>query len=104
VGNYVKIQSHTFICSGVTIEDEVFIGHGVMFVNDKYPQAVNKGWTMQKTIVKKGASLGSNCTILGGVIIGEGAVVGAGAVVTKDVPNNAIVVGNPAHIIRSIKS
>lgn len=108
IGNKVRIQSHTFICEGVTIEDNVFVGHGVMFINDKYPKAVNsKGdpittadWTLLPIRVKKGASIGSNATILAGVTIGENAMVGAGAVVTKDVPDDAVVVGNPARILR----
>ncbi len=97
IGNKVRVQSHTFICSGVTIEDEVFVGHGVMFINDKYPKANNADWKLLQTVVKKGASLGSNSTILGGVTIGRKAIVGAGAVVTKDVPDGTTVVGNPAH-------
>lgn len=108
IGNKVKIQSHSFICEGVTIEDDVFIGHHVVFTNDKYPRSVNsKGalatrndWKLLKTVIKKGASIGSNVTILGGVTIGEYALVGAGAVVTKDVPPHTTVVGNPAKILR----
>jgi UDP-2-acetamido-3-amino-2,3-dideoxy-glucuronate N-acetyltransferase len=107
VGNRCKISSHTFICEGVTLEDEVFIGHGVMFTNDIYPKATNPDsslqneddWKVIETVVKKGASIGSNATILPGIIIGEKALIGAGAVVTKDVPADAIVVGNPAHQI-----
>lgn len=107
IGNRVRVQSHTFICEGVEIEDDVFIGHGVMFANDKYPRAVNddgnpkgKGdWKMEKIVVKTGASIGSNATIVGPVLIGEGAMVGAGAVVVKDVLPNTTVVGNPAHEI-----
>jgi len=107
IGNKVKVQSHSFICEGVTIEDNVFIGHHVVFTNDKYPRSVNaKGkvvshndWKLLKTIIKKGASIGSNATILGGITIGEHALVGAGAVVTKDVPSHATVVGNPATIL-----
>ena len=105
-----KISSHTFICEGVMIEDDVFIGHGVMFINDTYPRATTNGqlqteadWKVEPTIVRKGASIGSNCTILSHVTIGENAIVGAGSVVTKDVPANSIVAGNPARIIRSIK-
>jgi UDP-2-acetamido-3-amino-2,3-dideoxy-glucuronate N-acetyltransferase len=108
VGSQVKISSHSFICEGVTIEDNVFIGHGVMFINDKYPRATNEAgelqtgadWQCIPTFVKKGASIGSNATILCGVTIGEQAMVGAGSVVTKDVPAGAIVAGNPAKIIQ----
>ncbi len=108
IGNKVKISSHTFICEGVTIEDDVFIGHGVMFINDRYPRATNQegelqsgeDWKLEPTLVKKGASIGSNATILCGVTIGESAVVGAGSVVTKNVPSKAIVAGNPARLIR----
>jgi len=104
IGNNVRVQSHSFICEGVTIEDEVFIGHHVVFINDKYPKVTNKDgtlrkygdWKLQKILIKKGASIGSNATILGGVIIGQNAVIGAGAVVTKDVPDNTIFAGNPA--------
>jgi acetyltransferase-like isoleucine patch superfamily enzyme len=107
VGARVKIQSHSFICSGVDIEDEVFVGHGVMFINDRNPAATNKDgtlkgqddWVFEKTVIKKRASIGSNATIMCGIIIGEGALIGAGAVVTKNVPAGAIVVGNPAKII-----
>ncbi len=110
IGKNCKIQSHTFICEGVTIEDDVFVGHGVTFINDKYPQATNgKGglqteadWAVVPTVVKKGASVGSGSTILCNVTIGEKAIVGSGSVVTKDVPPNAIVAGNPARIIRKI--
>jgi len=107
IGNNVKVSSHTFICEGVTIEDDVFIGHNVTFINDKYPRSTVDGrlretgeWECTPTIVKKGASLGSSCTILCGVIIGENAIVGAGAVVTKDVPANATVAGVPARILK----
>ncbi len=110
IGRRVKVSSHTFICEGVTIEDEVFIGHGVMFINDRYPRATAKSgelqteadWQVISTVVKHGASIGSNATILCGVTIGEGAIVGAGAVVTHDVPARTIVAGNPARIIRWI--
>ena len=104
IGARVKVQSHTFICEGVTIEDEVFIGHGVMFTNDAYPFSVlrpeDPPVVLQKTLVKRMAAIGSNATILGNVVIGEHAIVGAGAVVTRDVPPWAIVVGNPARLLR----
>lgn len=107
IGRRVKISSHTFICEGVTIEDEVFIGHNVSFINDKYPRAVCGGrvqrdgdWTCIPTVVKKGASIGTSATILCGVTIGEEAMVGAGSVVTRDVPAGATVCGNPARIMR----
>lgn len=107
VGARCKISSHSFLCEGVTIEDGVFIGHGVMFTNDVHPRAVNEDgspqgeddWRMIPTLVKKRASIGSGATILPGVVIGEGAMVGAGAVVTRDVPDHAVVVGNPARIM-----
>jgi acetyltransferase-like isoleucine patch superfamily enzyme len=110
IGCRVKISSHTFICEGVTIEDEVFIGHGVMFINDRYPRATNANgnpqneadWGVVPTVVKQRASVGSNATILCGVTIGEEAIVGAGSVVTRDVPARTIVAGNPARVIRSI--
>jgi acetyltransferase-like isoleucine patch superfamily enzyme len=110
VGKNCKIQSHTFICEGVTIEDDVFVGHGVTFVNDTYPRATNAGgtlqieadWKVEPTFVKKGSSIGSGSTILSNVTIGENSVVGAGSVVTKDVPPNSIVAGNPAKVIRWI--
>lgn len=110
IGRRVKISSHSFICEGVTIEDEVFIGHGVMFINDRYPRATTEtgqlqteaDWQVITTLVEHGASIGSNATILCGVTVGEGAIVGAGAVVTRDVPARAIVAGNPARIIRWI--
>ncbi|PXF59956.1 MAG: N-acetyltransferase [Deltaproteobacteria bacterium] len=108
IGKNCKIQSHTFICEGVTIEDEVFVGHGVMFINDKFPQATTESgvlqteedWEVISTVVKKGASIGSNATLMCGITIGEGAVIGAGSVVIKDVPANTIVAGNPAQILR----
>ncbi len=110
VGKNCKISSHSFICEGVHIEDNCFIGHGVMFTNDLFPRATNpdgsqqtdKDWTMVETFVKKGASIGSNATILCGITIGENALIGAGAVVTKDVPANTIVAGNPAKKIKTI--
>lgn len=108
VGANCKISSHTFICEGVTIEDGVFVGHHVVFINDKHPRAVSPDgqlqgpgdWTMTPTRVRRGASIGSGAVILCGVTIGENAMVGAGAVVTRDVPAGAVVVGNPARIIR----
>ena len=109
VGNNCKISSHTFICEGVTIEDDVFIGHSVAFINDTYPRATAGGalqteadWVVEKTLVKKGASIGSGATILSKVTIGENAIVGAGSVVTRDVSPNTIVAGNPARILRTL--
>jgi acetyltransferase-like isoleucine patch superfamily enzyme len=110
IGANCKISSHTFICEGVIIEDGAFIGHGVMFINDKYPRSANVDGTMQTeadwkvvtTYIRKGASIGSNATILCGITIGEGAIVGAGSVVTKDVPPKTIVAGNPARKMRTI--
>jgi len=110
IGSNCKISSHSFVCEGVTIEDEVFIGHGVMFTNDKYPRSTVAGgglqteadWKVVPTIVKKGASIGTNATILCGVTIGENAIVGAGSVVTKDVASNTIVAGIPAKKLRSL--
>jgi acetyltransferase-like isoleucine patch superfamily enzyme len=110
IGKRCKISSHTFICEGVTIEDNVFIGHGVTFINDTYPRAANPDgtlqtdadWKVQTTLVKKGASIGSGSTILSKVTVGENAMVGAGSVVTKDVPANAIVAGNPAKFLRRL--
>ncbi len=111
IGNRVKVSSHTFICEGVTIEDEVFVGHGVMFINDKYPRStVNSGqlqteadWVCTPTLIKRCASIGSNATILCGVTVGEGAIVGAGSVVTHDVPAWTIVAGSPARVIRKVE-
>jgi len=112
VGRRCKISSHTFICEGVTIEDQVFIGHGVSFVNDIYPRATAAGghlqsdddWVVQRTVVRKGASIGTGATILANITIGEGAIVGAGSVVTHDVPPGVIVAGNPARILRSVNA
>ena len=112
VGNHCKISSHTFICVGVTIEDEVFVGHGVTFINDSYPRATNPDgglqteadWRVERTLVQKGASIGSGSTVLSRVTIGERAIVGAGSVVTKDVPADAIVAGNPAKVLRYVTS
>ena len=110
VGRCCKISSHTFICEGVTIEDRVFIGHGVVFINDTYPRATTRqgslqterDWTVERTFIKKGASTGSGATILANVTVGEHAIVGAGSVVTHDVPANTIVAGNPARVLRHI--
>jgi acetyltransferase-like isoleucine patch superfamily enzyme len=109
VGKRCKISSHSFLCEGVTIEDEVFVGHNVTFINDRFPRATNADgsaqteadWECISTLVKRGASIGSSATILCGVVIGEGATVGAGSVVTKDVPDGAVVAGNPARILRT---
>jgi acetyltransferase-like isoleucine patch superfamily enzyme len=111
VGKRCKISSHSFVCEGVVIEDNVFIGHGVMFINDSYPRATTAGgdlqteadWSVERTVIKKGASIGSGATILSRTSIGENAIVGAGSVVTKDVPANAIVAGNPAKVLRYIE-
>ena len=110
IGKRCKISSHTFICEGVTIEDDVFAGHGVMFINDKYPRSTNdsgelqteEDWAVVSTIVKQGASIGSNATLLCGITVGSGSIVGAGSVVTRDVPDKAVVAGNPAKVIRNI--
>ena len=110
IGRRCKISSHTFICEGVTIEDEVFIGHGVMFTNDLLPRATSEAgglqteadWQCLPTTVKRGASIGSNATLLCGIVVGERAIIGAGAVVTKDVPAGAVVAGNPARILRQL--
>jgi len=109
IGARCKISSHTFICEGVTIEDECFIGHGVMFINDKYPSSTTSSgqlqteadWVCVPTLIKRGASIGTNATILCGITIGEKAIVGAGSVVTHDVPAYAVVAGNPARLIRT---
>lgn len=112
IGRNCKVSSHTFVCEGVIIEDNVFIGHGVTFINDSYPRATDadgqlqteKDWTVERTVVKTGASIGSGSTVLSNIVIGENAIVGAGSVVTKDVPANAIVAGNPAKLLRYIPS
>jgi len=111
IGRRCKISSHTFICEGVTIEDNVFIGHGVMFTNDIYPRATSldgqlqseADWKVEKTVVKQGASIGTGATILPKTCIGENAIVGAGSVVTKDVPANAVIAGNPARVLRYLE-
>ena len=110
IGRRCKISSHTFICEGVTIEDNVFVGHGVVFINDSYPRATadsgtlqtEQDWVVERTVVKTGASIGSGATILSKITIGERAIVGAGSVVTKDVPPDTIVAGNPARVLRTI--
>ena len=112
VGRRCKISSHTFVCEGVTIEDNVFVGHGVAFINDSYPRATTpegelqneSDWKVEKTVVKRGASIGSGSTILANLVIGENAIVGAGSVVTRDVPPNAIVAGNPARVLRLVEN
>jgi UDP-2-acetamido-3-amino-2,3-dideoxy-glucuronate N-acetyltransferase len=109
IGARCKISSHTFVCEGVTIEDEVFVGHGVMFINDRYPRATTEGglqteadWTVVPTMIKRGASIGSGAVIMCGITIGERALIGAGAVVTRDVPAGALVAGVPARVIRNM--
>lgn len=110
IGARCKIQSHTFICEGVTIEAEAFVGHGVTFINDRYPRATNgqgglqgeADWNCQRTVIKRGASIGSGATLLGGITVGEKAIVGAGSVVTRDVPAQATVAGNPARILKPL--
>lgn len=110
IGRCCKISSHSFVCEGVTIEDNVFVGHGVTFINDTFPRATTldgelqteQDWKVEPTRVKKGASIGSGATILSNITIGENALVGAGSVVTHDVPDNAVVAGNPARVLRSI--
>jgi UDP-2-acetamido-3-amino-2,3-dideoxy-glucuronate N-acetyltransferase len=110
IGRNCKISSHTFVCEGVTIEDNVFVGHGVMFINDSYPRATTpngelqteQDWTVEPTLVRKGASIGSGATVLANVTIGENALVGAGSVVTRDVPAFAVVAGNPARVLRFV--
>lgn len=109
IGANCKISSHTFICEGVTIEDNVFVGHNVTFINDRFPRATSEGrlqteadWACVPTLIKRGASIGSSATILCGVTVGEGAVVGAGSVVTRDVPEGTVVAGNPARVLRKV--
>jgi acetyltransferase-like isoleucine patch superfamily enzyme len=110
IGDFCKISSHTFICEGVTIESGVFIGHGVTFINDRYPRAINEtgqlqteaDWKCQSTLVKRGTSIGSGVTLLGGITVGENAIIGAGSVVTKNVPANTTVAGNPARVLRAL--
>jgi len=112
IGNRCKISSHTFICEGVTLEDDIFIGHNVTFTNDRYPRATNgdgrlqtdADWTCIRTLIKRGASVGSGTTLLCGITIGENAMIGAGSVVTKDVPPGAVVAGNPARVFRPLPS
>lgn len=112
VGVNCKISSHSFVCEGVTIEDNVFIGHGVTFINDTYPRATNSvgglktdsDWKVEKTVVKKGASIGSGATIMSNVVIGENSIIGAGSMVISDVPANSIVAGNPARLLRSLEN
>ncbi|PIP13112.1 MAG: N-acetyltransferase [bacterium (Candidatus Stahlbacteria) CG23_combo_of_CG06-09_8_20_14_all_34_7] len=111
IGKNCKISSHSFLCEGVKIEDNVFIGHGVMFINDKYPRATTKNgnqqtesdWKVEKTLIKKGASIGTNSVILSNITIGKNSIIGAGSVVTKNIPENVIAVGNPCKIIRKIE-
>ena len=110
IGNQCKISSHTFICAGVTLEDEVFVGHNVTFTNDRYPRATNGNgqlqteadWACIRTLVKRGASIGSGATLLCGITIGENAMIGAGSVVTRDVPPDTVVAGNPARVVKSL--
>lgn len=111
IGRNVKVSSHTFICEGVTIEDGVFIGHNVSFINDRFPRAAvgdrlatDEDWQVVPTLVRRGASIGTSATILAGITIGEGAIVGAGSVVTHDVPPFTVVVGNPARVARAVES
>ena len=110
IGKNCKISSHTFICEGVTIEDDVFVGHNVSFINDKYPRATAEGrlqteadWSVEPTRVKQGASIGTSCTILSNVTIGRNAIIGAGSVVTKDIPDRVVAAGNPCRVIRPLR-
>jgi acetyltransferase-like isoleucine patch superfamily enzyme len=110
IGKSCKISSHTFICEGVTIEDDVFVGHNVSFINDKYPRSTVEGhlqtetdWSVEPTRVKQGASIGTSCTILSSVTIGRNAIIGAGSVVTKDIPDNVVAAGNPCRVIRPLR-
>jgi acetyltransferase-like isoleucine patch superfamily enzyme len=110
IGNRCKVSSHTFICEGVTLEQDVFVGHNVTFINDRYPRATNgdgrlqteADWTCIETLVKQGASIGSGATLLCGITVGENALIGAGSVVTKDVPPGAVVAGNPARVVKAL--
>lgn len=112
IGRNCKVSSHSFVCEGVTIEDNVFVGHGVMFINDSYPRATRgdgqlqteADWNVERTVVRQGASIGSGATILAGVTVGENSLVGAGSTVTRDVPANAVVAGNPARVLRYIEN
>lgn len=109
IGKNCKISSHTFICEGVTIEDDVFVGHNVSFINDKYPRATASGqlqteadWSVEPTRIKRGASIGTSCTILSNVTIGRNSIIGAGSVVTRDVPDNVVAAGNPCRVLRAL--
>jgi len=109
IGKNCKISSHTFICEGVTIEDDVFVGHNVSFINDKYPRATAGGqlqteadWSVEPTRIKRGASIGTSCTILSNVTIGRNSIIGAGSVVTRDVPDNVVAAGNPCRVLRAL--
>jgi acetyltransferase-like isoleucine patch superfamily enzyme len=111
IGKNCKISSHTFICEGVTIEDDVFVGHNVSFINDKYPRATAGGqlqteadWSVEPTRIKRGASIGTSCTILSNVTIGRNSIIGAGSVVTRDVPDNVVAAGNPCRVLRAIEA
>jgi acetyltransferase-like isoleucine patch superfamily enzyme len=111
IGRNCKISSHTFICEGVVIEDDVFVGHNVSFINDKYPRATVAGrlqtdadWSVEPTRVKSGASIGTSCTILSGITIGRNAIVGAGSVVTRDIPDDVVAAGNPCRVVRALRA